>query len=147
MLALKSSARLFRGHVVSEINDSGPATLLVWRLDQIRIVKKCQKEVQLADNQLEEYFVERVANMSHANGVFRITLAQQEEGADLRQVVRLMIPANQLAGILQGISGAAKNIGEQVQARTGDTKQVGSKKAATKSKTNPVSKKKAKAKK
>ena len=101
----------------------------------------------MADNQLEEYFVERVANMSHANGVFRITLAQQEEGADLRQIVRLMIPANQLAAILQGISGAAKNIGEQVQARTGDTKQIEGKKTATKSKTSRVSKKKAAAKK
>ena len=65
--------------------------------------------------------------MSHANGVFRITFAQQEEEADLRQVVRLMIPANQLAGILQGISGAAKNIGEQVQARIGDTEKTASK--------------------
>jgi len=71
----------------------------------------------VADNQPVEYFVERVANMSHANGVFRITFAQQDEGDELRPTVRLMIPANQLSGILQGISGAAKDIGEQVQAR------------------------------
>jgi|TARA_B100000315_G_scaffold247261_1_gene275738 hypothetical protein len=71
----------------------------------------------LADETPTEYFVERVANMSHANGVFRITFAQQAEGDALRPQVRLMIPANQLSPILQGISNAAKDIGEQVQAR------------------------------
>ncbi len=48
---------------------------------------------------------------------FRITFAQQDEGDALRPSVRLLIPANQLSTILQGISGAAKDIGEQVQAR------------------------------
>ena len=96
----------------------------------------------MADDQPVEYFVERVANMSHVNGVFRVTFAQQGEGDDLRQIVRLMIPANQLAGILQGISGAAKNIGEQVQARVNEpegnsnpkprTKRVAKKKASAK---------------
>lgn len=71
----------------------------------------------MAENIPTEYFVERVANMSHANGVFRITFAQQDEGDALRPSVRLLIPANQLSTILQGISGAAKDIGEQVQAR------------------------------
>ena len=96
----------------------------------------------MADNQPEEFFVERVANMSHANGVFRITFAQQEEEADLRQVVRLMIPANQLAGILRGISGAAKNIGEQVQARIGDTEKTASKAKVQRTKSGRASKKK-----
>ena len=71
----------------------------------------------MADEAPVEYFVERVANMSHANGVFRITFAQQAEGDALRPQVRLMIPANQLSPILQGISNAAKDIGEQVQAK------------------------------
>ena len=108
-----------------------------------RAIYNFPEEDPLADNQPEEFFVERVANMSHANGVFRITFAQQEEEADLRQVVRLMIPANQLAGILQGISGAAKNIGEQVQARIGDTEKIVSKAKAQRTKTGRVSKKKA----
>ncbi len=101
----------------------------------------------MADNQPEEFFVERVANMSHANGVFRITFAQQEEESDLRQVVRLMIPANQLAGILQGISGAAKNIGEQVQARIGDTGKTVGKAKVQRTKSGRASKKKTRTKK
>ena len=71
----------------------------------------------MADEAPTEYFVERVSNMSHANGVFRITFSQQSEGDTLRPQVRLMIPANQLSSILQGLSNAAKDIGEQVQAR------------------------------
>ena len=76
----------------------------------------------MADEAPTEYFVERVANMSHANGIFRITFAQQAEGDTLRPQVRLMIPANQLSPILQGISNAAKDIGEQVQARIEENK-------------------------
>ncbi len=74
----------------------------------------------MADNSPTEFFVERVANMSHANGVFRVTFAQQAEHDSVQPMVRLLIPANQLSGILQGISNAAKDIGEQVQARMGD---------------------------
>lgn len=73
----------------------------------------------MAENDPVEFYVERVANMSHANGVFRITFAQQAEGDAIRPLVRLLIPANQLSSILQGISNAARDIGEQVQARLG----------------------------
>ncbi|MFP6735538.1 MAG: hypothetical protein VB959_17105 [Rhodospirillales bacterium] len=84
----------------------------------------------MADEAPIEYFVERIANMSHANGVFRITFAQQAEGDTLRPQVRLMIPANQLSPILQGISNAAKDIGEQVQARIEENKDETPKKRA-----------------
>jgi hypothetical protein len=73
----------------------------------------------LAENDPVEFYVERVSNMSHANGVFRVTFAQQAEGDAIRPMVRLLIPANQLSAILQGISNAARDIGEQVQARMG----------------------------
>ena len=73
----------------------------------------------VADTDPLEFYVERVANMSHANGVFRVTFAQQAEGDAIRPMVRLLIPANQLASILQGINNAARDIGEQVQARLG----------------------------
>jgi hypothetical protein len=84
----------------------------------------------MADEAPIEYFVERIENMSHANGVFRITFAQQAEGDTLRPQVRLMIPANQLSPILQGISNAAKDIGEQVQARIEENKDETPKKRA-----------------
>ena len=67
----------------------------------------------VADTDPVEFYVERVANMSHANGVFRVTFAQQAEGDAIRPMVRLLIPANQLASILQGINNAARDIGER----------------------------------
>ncbi len=75
----------------------------------------------MPDSNPEEFFVERVANLSHANGVFRLTFAQQDDGDKLRPMVRLLVPANQLSGILQGIANAAKDIGQQVQARVADS--------------------------
>lgn len=84
----------------------------------------------MAENDPVEFYVERVANMSHANGVFRITFAQQAEGDAIRPMVRLLIPANQLSPILQGISNAARDIGEQVQARMGVQQQPGDEAAA-----------------
>ena len=74
----------------------------------------------MADDILQEFFVERVANVAHANGVFRITLGVNEDANNVRPSVRLIIPGNQLGGLLQGIANAAKNIGEQVQANLGD---------------------------
>ncbi len=69
----------------------------------------------MVDNVTEEYFVDLVTNMSHANGVFRITLGQQEADNTVRPVVRLLIPANQLQTVLKGIADAAKEIGEKVR--------------------------------
>ena len=74
----------------------------------------------MADENLQEFFVERVANVAHANGVFRITLGVNEDANNVRPSVRLIIPGNQLGGLLQGIANAARNIGEQVQANLGD---------------------------
>ena len=74
----------------------------------------------MAEETLQEFFVERVVGMSHANGVFRVTFGQQAQGDALQPRVRLLIPANQLASILQGMSNAAREIGEQVQARLKD---------------------------
>lgn len=62
-----------------------------------------------------EIFVEVVTNVSHANGVFRVTLGVNESPSESVPAVKLMIPANQLGPMLQGIANAAKNIGEQIQ--------------------------------
>ena len=67
----------------------------------------------------DNYFVERVENVSYANGVFRVTFGAQEEDGEPNSVVRLMIPANQLSPILQGMANAAKDIDKKVQARVG----------------------------
>jgi predicted FMN-binding regulatory protein PaiB len=71
-----------------------------------------------SDNIVYDYFVERIENVSFANGVFRISLGTQEEN-DTRTAVRLMIPANQISSILQGMASAARNIDQKVQAKMG----------------------------
>lgn len=71
----------------------------------------------MASSQSYDFFVERISNVSHANGVFRITLGVNDSPNEVRPVTRLIIPANQLGPMLQGIANAAKNIGEQIQPR------------------------------
>ena len=69
----------------------------------------------MADEQTQDLFVERISNVAHANGVFRITLGINEDVNNVRPSIRLLVPANQLGPMLQGIANAAKNIGEQIQ--------------------------------
>lgn len=71
----------------------------------------------MADDRPQEYFVDLVSRVSHANGVFRLTFAQQEADDGPRPVVRLMIPANQLAAIVRGINDAAVDIRDKVKSR------------------------------
>ena len=71
-----------------------------------------------SENIVDDYFVERIENVSFANGVFRVSLGTQEE-SETRSVVRLMIPANQISSILQGMANAARNIDQKVQAKLG----------------------------
>ena len=72
-----------------------------------------------SDNTVNDYFVERIENVSFANGVFRVSLGTQEESNNTRASVRLMIPANQISSILQGMASAARNIDQKVQAKIG----------------------------
>ena len=69
----------------------------------------------MAEEHLDEHFVELVSSVSHANGVFRITLAQQVEGGASRQITRLLIPANQLQAVLRGVADGANEIREKLQ--------------------------------
>ena len=68
----------------------------------------------------EEYFADLISNVSHANGVFRLTFAQQEVDNQVRPVVRVLIPANQLQNAVRSITGAANEIRDKVQAQQGD---------------------------
>lgn len=80
----------------------------------------------MSNDDIPEYFVEAVSNVSHANGVFRITFAQNEDEKTVRPITRLLVPANQLARILQGLNNAAKTIGEKVKEKIEDQKTEGS---------------------
>ena len=75
----------------------------------------------MPEDQIQELFVERISNVAHANGVFRITLGINEDVNNVRPSVRLLVPANQLGPMLQGIANAAKNIGEQIQFKDDDS--------------------------
>ena len=74
----------------------------------------------MTDKVPEEYFADLISNVSHANGVFRLTFAQRETADNVRPVVRILIPANQLQNALRSITGAANEIREKVQAQTED---------------------------
>jgi hypothetical protein len=74
----------------------------------------------MTETEIDEYFVEAISNVSHANGVFRVTFAQNEDENSVRPITRLLIPANQLPRILRGLNGAAKNIGEKVREKQED---------------------------
>ena len=99
----------------------------------------------MSDENIKDVFVERILNVSHANGVFRVSLGVSEDANNVRDAVRLMIPANQLGPILQGIANAAKNIGEQIQFKAdgdgdGDGDEVTKAPKKTPSKKQPASK-------
>ncbi len=98
----------------------------------------------MADETPDEYFADLISNVSHANGVFRLTFAQQDVGTDVRPVVKVMIPANQLQGMMRSIASAANEIREKVQAQMDGT--IGEpaatpKKPKTKAKAKPKPKK------
>ena len=76
------------------------------------------------DQRAPEYFADLISNVSHANGVFRITFAEQQAENSIQDTVRLLIPANQLQTVMQGIANAANEIRDkmqQAQATTGDS--------------------------
>jgi hypothetical protein len=93
----------------------------------------------MSDSNIKDVFVERILNVSHANGVFRVTLGVSEDANNVKDAIRLLVPANQLGPILQGVANAAKNIGEQIQFKadddsgevTKDTKKTAPKKRST----------------
>ncbi len=68
----------------------------------------------------EEYFADVISNVSHANGVFRLTFGQQDLENQVRPVVRVLIPANQLQNVVRSITSAANEIREKVQAQIND---------------------------
>ena len=70
------------------------------------------------DKETPTYFADAVVNVSHVNGVFRLTFVEQETGDSLKPVVRLLVPAGQLGKILGGIGRAAEDIRKKLEADT-----------------------------
>ena len=78
------------------------------------------QELKVSKEVPEEYFADVISNVSHANGVFRLTFGQQDVDNQVRPVVRVLIPANQLQNAVRSITGAANEIREKVQAQMND---------------------------
>jgi hypothetical protein len=78
------------------------------------------QEFKVSKEVPEEYFADVISNVSHANGVFRLTFGQQDVDNQVRPVVRVLIPANQLQNAVRSITGAANEIREKVQAQMND---------------------------
>ena len=79
------------------------------------------QEFKVSKEVPEEYFADVISNVSHANGVFRLTFGQQDVDNQVRPVVRVLIPANQLQNAVRSITGAANEIREKVQAQMNDS--------------------------
>ncbi len=68
-------------------------------------------------NRPMDVFVDFVSSVSHANGVFRVTMSQQTREGKAEEAVRLLIPAVQLQAVLKGMAEGANEIREQLQAQ------------------------------
>ena len=71
----------------------------------------------MAENPVPEFLVDLVIDVTHANGVFRLTMGQQEANNKFRPVARLLVPANQLAPIMQGVNKAAGDIATRIRSQ------------------------------
>lgn len=74
----------------------------------------------MSDQRAPEYFADLISNVSHANGVFRITFAEQEAENNVNDTIRLLVPANQLQNVMQGLANAANEIRDKIQ-QAGET--------------------------
>jgi len=98
----------------------------------------------MSTESIPEVFADGIVNVSHANGVFRITFAEQESEGVVRPNLKLMIPASQIAPVIQALSGAVTNIGEKLKSQSNGEPAAVKKPAAAKkpaSKRAPAKKK------
>ncbi len=66
-------------------------------------------------NDVPHFFADSVINVTHVNGVFRLTFAQQVTSDNMEPTVQILIPGNQLGTILAGVGKAAENIANRRQ--------------------------------
>lgn len=91
----------------------------------------------MTNDNLKEVFADGIVNVSHANGVFRITFGQQEPEGAVNPIVKLIIPGSQIAPVIQSLTGAVNDIASKIQEKTEEAgkqkKPAATKPAATKS--------------
>lgn len=57
-----------------------------------------------------EIFADSILTVTLANGVFRLVLAQQEENNQTKTVGKLLVPANQMPMMIQGLANAVNTL-------------------------------------
>jgi hypothetical protein len=62
------------------------------------------------DNDATEIFADSILTVTLANGVFRLVLAQQDEGNQAKAVGKLLVPATQLPAMIQGLANAVNTL-------------------------------------
>ena len=69
----------------------------------------------MSDNDYPVIFADGLLDVSHANGVFRISFGEQAGEGTVKLVGKVLIPANQLGPVLQQITSAANDISGRIQ--------------------------------
>lgn len=69
----------------------------------------------MSESDLPEFFADNVQTISVVDGVFRLTMTQQEANESQRAVARILIPATQLPAILQGLESSVAEIGDKIR--------------------------------
>lgn len=60
-------------------------------------------------------FADGLLDVSHANGVFRISFGEQEGEGKVKMVGKIMIPGNQIGPVVQQITTAVNDIAGRMQ--------------------------------
>ena len=60
-------------------------------------------------------FADGLLDVSHANGVFRISFGEQEGEGKVKLVGKILIPGNQIGPVMQQISSAVNDIANRMQ--------------------------------
>lgn len=72
----------------------------------------------MADDTIPDLFGDVVTDVVLVNGVFRLTVGEQDGDRQVRPVARILVPAAQLGPLLQGVGQAVRDIAGRAQTRT-----------------------------
>lgn len=94
----------------------------------------------MKNDTLPEMFADGIVDISHANGVFRITFGQQAAEGKVKPVVKVLIPSNQVGTAIQYLTSAVNDIAGKIKEKADE--KGATKKAPAAKKVTPARKKK-----
>jgi len=77
----------------------------------------------MSDQQVLEVFADGIVNVSHANGVFRITFGQQGPDGEACPSLKLLLPSTQIAPVIQALTSSVSDINQKIKEQTGVERQ------------------------